>query len=135
MTEAGKKKQRAAAKVALVAQLDAALAEAREAARTAAEAHLRRYPRIDGEHYEFGGAVLLVRKPSPAFREALKVLTPTDRWHDGGGPVSWRIKTGYRTPRGIGGTGELQEIAERAAQAAMTSRFPGEEFWVHTWVD
>jgi hypothetical protein len=134
MTEAGKGKQRAAAKVALVAQLDAALADAREAARTAAEAHLSRYPRMPGEHNEFGGAVLLVRKPSPAFREALKVLTPTDRWHDGG-PVSWAIRTGYRTPRGIGGTRELQEIAERAAQAAMAGRFPGEEFWVHTWVD
>jgi hypothetical protein len=134
MTEAGDRKQRATAKAKLVAQLDAVLAEACEASRTAVDAYLRQYPRKPGEPCEFGGAALLVRQPSPALREALKALNATDRWH-AGGVVNWEIKTGYRTPREFSGARDLREIAKRAAEAILASKFPGEKFWVRTWVD
>jgi hypothetical protein len=127
------RKQRTVAKAALVAKLGTTLAEARERSQKAVEAHLERYPRKPGEFYEYGGAVLLVRKPSPTLRNALSALGTTSTWPTV--PVSWEVKTGYHTPKGIGGTGALQEVAERAAQSVLAERFPEEEFWVHTWVD
>jgi hypothetical protein len=132
MAEMDTRSKRAAAKAALVKLLASVLAEAREAAREAVQGHLDRYPRAPGEHYEFGGAVLLVRKPRPAFREALKALEATDSW---AAVSSWEVDIGYRTPKGIGGTGELQEIAQRAAEGVLKANFPEQDFWVHTWVD
>jgi hypothetical protein len=132
MSETINRNEKAAQKAALIARLKVVLADARGEADRASEAHLTQYPRLPKEHHEFGGAVLLVRKPRPAFREALKTLEATDRWAS---VSSWKVDAGYRTPKGIGGTRELQEVAQRAAAEVMKAAFPDDDFWVHTWVD
>jgi hypothetical protein len=73
-----------------------------------------------------------VRKPRPFFREALKALDATESW---AAVASWEVNVGYRTPKGIGGTSELQEVVQHTAEKVLKTAFPDEDFWVHTWVD
>jgi hypothetical protein len=110
-----------------------ALAEAHEAADAAVKSFV--YGKAVGPdgfiNDTSGNAVLLVRRPSYAFREALKVLGEVDHWTDG-----WAISHFSRHTKGPASHScTAHTRACEAALAVLKSRFPKEDFSVHSWVD